>query len=113
MASDGYFTFTVPNISNQISSDVDEMRENFEYLRRLIMAIEMPFVANTTVVYTYSSNLLVKSSYTGGLTGEASYTWDTTTLEIQRVKFDFYSKSIAFDYTWSGGKITQMKSSIS
>lgn len=111
MAADGAYTVTVPNTANSVSSDVDEIRENFEYIRREWMMTGIIPITGTTIAYTYTSGDLTGITFSGGVTGSASFIYDGSG-NLTTETWTLYGKTITVTHTYSSGDLTQTDISI-
>jgi len=111
MAADGEYTVTVPNAANDVSTDIDEVRENFEYIRREWMMTGIIPIHNTSIAYTYTSGDLTGITFSGGITGSASFTYDGSG-NLTTETWTLYGKTITVTHTYSAGDLIQTDVSI-
>ncbi|MEM2899437.1 MAG: hypothetical protein QXT63_01475 [Thermoplasmata archaeon] len=105
MATDGVFTVTSPNYPTENAQNAfDEIRENFEYIRRQFMITGIIPITGTNISYTYTGEKLTSISISGSVTGSASFTYtgDNLTQEV----WSLYGKTITINHTYSGNQIT-------
>lgn len=99
--TDSAFTVTVPTASNLISSDIAELKENFEFLRRNMLNACIPIIHDARISYTYSDNLLTNISFSGALAGAggATFTYSGGNLTVE--EWSIYGKKITYNHSYS------------
>jgi hypothetical protein len=106
MATDGEFTNTIPNTSNNVEDDVAEERENFEYVERSLFILNQ-FMKDgyyAELAYTGDKLTSVTVKDSGGVTkGSATLTYSGD--ELQTEVWSINGKTLTYTYTWSSGKL--------
>jgi hypothetical protein len=107
MATDGVFTVTSPTYPGEnVATAFDEIKENFEWIRRFIMNGGAPPIHGATLAYGYDgSNRLSTITFGGTLAGSAAFTYDGSNQMTTEV-WTLYSKTITYTHTYSTGQIT-------
>jgi hypothetical protein len=102
--ADGVFTVTSPTATNVVTTDIDEVRENFEYLRRHMMNLCTPPITGAIATYTYTGSNLTGITYSGTLAGSAvfTYTGDNLTQEV----WTLYGKTLTYTHSYPAGVLT-------
>src|SRR4030042_4109496 len=104
MATDGALTVTIPVSTNTVTGDIDEIKENFEYLRRIVMNICIPPINGATITYGYTSGKLTSLTYGGTLAGSATFTYTGDNLTTEA--WTLYGKTITYTHTYTGSDLT-------
>lgn len=106
MATDGVYTVTSPTYPGEnVANAFDEIKENFEWIRRAFMNAYIPPIHGATMAYTYSSGNLTTITFGGTLAGSAAFTYDGSNQLTSEV-WTLYGKTITYTHTWSVGQIT-------
>lgn len=103
--SDGAYTTGIPVVTNTLDADLPEILENFDYLRRMWMMTSIVPINNTTITYTYDgSNNLTGITFSGALTGSATFTY--TSGNLTQEVWTLYAKTITINHTYSGNNLS-------
>jgi hypothetical protein len=111
MATDGKYTVTSPTYpGGNAQNEFDEIKENFEFIRRQWMQTGIIPIDGTTISYTYTGETLTGITFGGQLTGSASFTYsgDNLTQEV----WSLYGKTITLTHSYSGSQISSTSISI-
>jgi hypothetical protein len=106
MSSDGVFTVTSPTYpGGNALNEFDEIKENFEFLRRFFMEMGAIPINGATMSYSYNAGKMTTITFGGTLAGSASfsYTGNDLTGEV----WTLYGKTITVTHTYSLGILTQ------
>ena len=104
MATDGVFTVTSPTYPGEnVATAFDEVKENFQWLRRSLMNGGIPPIHGATITYGYTVNDLTGITFGGTLAGSAIFTYVLGNL-TQEV-WTLYGVTITYLHTYSGDQI--------
>lgn len=105
MSSDGVFTASSPAFpGGNAQNEFDEIKENFEFIRRAWMMTAIVPITGLTISYTYTSGDLTAITFSGTLTGSAAFTY--TSGNLTQEVWTLYSKTITITHTYTSGTLT-------